>query len=183
MAARQGVLAAILAFVVIAAPAEATIRTGSIDDRASDTTGGTAGHDILQAAAASDDVSGTAALAMRFAGAPAATAFVSGAFGTRQGDGTRRQGARRSPEEQLGDGRRRRAAPGQGRGDGRRWRAPGGGSFAGESPVDGRAGLRRRIDGVGARVNEEEKRQRRDLKTAKRPFVPVGNTNRYKRSL
>lgn len=89
MAARQGVLAAIIAFTVIAAPAEATIRKGSVTDPASDiTNGGTGGHDILQAVGVSDDAGGAGAVAVRLAGTPATNAFVSGALGTLQADGT-----------------------------------------------------------------------------------------------
>ncbi|MBE2315613.1 hypothetical protein DVA67_006475 [Solirubrobacter sp. CPCC 204708] len=84
MAAR-GLLAAIIAFVVIAAPAEATIRKGSIDDQPQDTN--TSGHDILQAVGVSDD-KGAAAIAIRVGGTPATSALVSGALGTRAQNGT-----------------------------------------------------------------------------------------------
>src|SRR5688572_32889261 len=85
MAARQGVLAAIVAFVTMVAPAEATIRKGAADDRAQDTSGGTNGHDILQAVGVSDDT-GAAAVAIRLAGTPAQNAFVVGVVGTRLPD-------------------------------------------------------------------------------------------------
>ncbi|MDA0183108.1 hypothetical protein OJ997_22555 [Solirubrobacter phytolaccae] len=88
MAARQGVLAGIIAFAVMAAPAEATIRSGEGQDRASDTiNGGTSGHDILQVAAATNDT-GVAAVAMRLAAAPAASGYPVGVLGTRATDGS-----------------------------------------------------------------------------------------------
>ncbi|RKQ87157.1 hypothetical protein C8N24_5177 [Solirubrobacter pauli] len=89
MAARQGVLALVIAFAMTAAPAEATTRTGSGNDPAGDSVvnGGNNGHDILQAAAAANDA-GTAAIAMRLAATPAANGYPYGVLGTRSADGT-----------------------------------------------------------------------------------------------
>lgn len=87
MAARQGVLAAIIAFSVLAAPAEATIRKGTGTDARSDTTSGAAGHDLLQAAAVSDDAGG-AAVVMQLAASPATNGFPVGLLGTRAADGS-----------------------------------------------------------------------------------------------
>ena len=88
MAARQGVLATIIAFAVIAAPAEATIRKGSTTDARSDTrNGGTAGHDIAAVAAVSDDAGG-GAVAIELAATPAANGYPVGILGTKASDGS-----------------------------------------------------------------------------------------------
>lgn len=84
MAVRQGLLAAIVAFATITAPAEATIRKGAGSDRAGDTNGGTNGHDIVAFAGQADDT-GRSAIAVKLAAAPAANGYVIGVLGTTAG--------------------------------------------------------------------------------------------------
>jgi hypothetical protein len=82
MAARQGVLAAVIAFAVIVAPAQATTRSGTGTDRTADTTnGGTSAQDLVAASAQADDA-GRVTLQAKLAAPPATAAYVVGVVGT-----------------------------------------------------------------------------------------------------
>lgn len=85
-AARRGVLATIVLFVTIAAPAQATVRKGQAADRAGDTATNNGGHDIVETAARADDA-GNAAFAVRLAATPAAGSYVLGLLGTQGANG------------------------------------------------------------------------------------------------
>jgi hypothetical protein len=78
--ARRSVLAAIVLFATIAAPAQATIRQGAGSDAQGDSTGNS-GHDIVAAAARADD-SGRVAIAIKTAAAPSTTGILMGGVGT-----------------------------------------------------------------------------------------------------
>ncbi|HEY6887648.1 MAG TPA: hypothetical protein VI300_07715 [Solirubrobacter sp.] len=82
--ARWGVLAGIVAFAAMTAPAQATIRQGTASDPAGDATGG-AGYDITSVLARSDDAAGSVAVAIQTAAALPSGAWYIGAVGTRNG--------------------------------------------------------------------------------------------------
>ena len=82
--ARRGVLAWIVAFAAMTAPAQATIRQGTASDPIGDATGG-AGYDITSVFARSDDAAGGVGIAIQTAAALPSGAWYVGAVGTRNG--------------------------------------------------------------------------------------------------
>ena len=83
--AGRGVLAAIVLFAMIAAPAQATIRTGEAPDRTGDSSG-PAGTDIIKTVVRADD-GGRAAIGVQLRATPAAGAWILGLLGTNGASG------------------------------------------------------------------------------------------------
>ena len=101
--ARRGVLAGIVAFAAMTAPAQATIRQGAASDPVGDATGGS-GYDITSVAAKSDDAAGGAAIAVQTAAGLPSGAWILGVAGTRNGSRLRQalRGVPRAAVDQHG---------------------------------------------------------------------------------
>jgi hypothetical protein len=86
MGAREGVAAAVIALAMSAAPAQATVRSGTGTDRAGDTNGGASAQDLVSASAQADDA-GRVSIQARLAAAPNDELFVVGLLGTNGAQG------------------------------------------------------------------------------------------------